>query len=127
MAKFQINGQELELDLADADMAERAQTAIQKVKDEATAKEQEVKSLAGSIRATCALVNECFDDVFGEGTSNQLFGEKKNMIISIDAFSALGEEIKRQTEEIGQHTQDLAAKYSPNRAERRHSAPAAKK
>lgn len=120
MTTFKINDVELELDMADADIAEKAESAINTVQKASQEKLQKVKSYTETIRATCGLVNGCFDTIFGSGTAEKLFHGKQNMLAAIDAFAALSGEIQRQTAEIGKHTQDLAAKYSPNRAERRH-------
>lgn len=119
MAKFTVNGIELELDLADADMAEKAEAAIKNVQEEA-GKQQSSGGLADNIRAICGLVNRCFDTIFGDGAADKIFGEKNNMVTSIDAFVALTAEIKKQGEGIQSHTQGIVAQYSPNRLQRRH-------
>lgn len=120
MAKLSINDVELDMDLADADLAEKAEAAIKTVMDKATEMQKEVKNYAQSIRATCGLVNECFDSIFGEDTSEKLFGGRRNMVEAMDAFAALCAEVSRQTQAIRRHTQSLAARYSPNRLARRH-------
>lgn len=78
MSHFIFNDVELTVDLTDADFVDACTEAFQR----ATAAEKElpkVGSAGDRIRATCGMFKDFADDVFGEGTAEQLFGEKDNL------------------------------------------------
>lgn len=82
-----INGVELELDLLDADVAEKFETECQRVKDRvADKKAYEGKSNSGAMRYQCEVVNDFFDCVFGEGTAEKLFEGKHHIGRSMESF-----------------------------------------
>lgn len=122
MAKFKINDVELELDIADVKTADRVENVIKQVQDDSAKKQLEAKSYSDVIHAVCGIVDRCFDALFGADTSEKLFHGQQNFRTSMNAFVALTEEVNRQKEELSGQMEGLVAKYSPNRAERRHTA-----
>lgn len=117
---MEINGVTLNLDLDDLDVAEKAQNAIQASQTKINEIQDTADYVTGG-RQVCTIVNETFDGIFGEGTAAKLF--KGNRFTEhIDAFATLAEAIGQQMGKQNAHLQSLAAKYSPNRAARRHPA-----
>lgn len=117
---MEINGITLTLDLDDLDVAEKAQNAI----NASQGKIQEIQDTADYVtggRQVCTIVNETFDNIFGEGTSGKIFSGVK-FTEHIDAFATLAETIGQQMGKQNAHLQALSAKYSPSRAARRHPA-----
>ena len=59
---------------------------------------------------------EIFDNIFGEGTSEKVFKNKRDLLISMKAFEDLCMNYKESQNAIN----DIFKKYSPNRAARRN-------
>lgn len=114
---MKINGVELEdIDIFDADTAEKYEIAVKKVQEEAVqSKSLEVTSLSGAIRKQCNAVFNCFNTMFGDGTDRKVFGSKVNLMICLKAFEELIVHVDEQQQEV----EKLANKYSPNRAQKR--------
>jgi len=111
---MKINNVELEdIDIFDIEVAEKCEIAIAKV--EADAKETDELSISQAIRKQCTSVFDCFNTIFGVGTDKKIFGTKVNLMICLKAFEELVLELNSKGKEI----QELANKYSPNRAQRR--------
>ena len=77
MSMLKICGQELELDLFDADTMEIYEKSLNKVvkRTKEAAKHTELSNAEG-IRETCGIVKDFFDEVFGDGTAEKLFKGK---------------------------------------------------
>lgn len=116
MSMLKICGQELELDLFDADVMDRFENALEDVQKKAEEyKKNQNMSGADGIRAMCGVVNVFFDDVFGKGTAEKLFKGKNNLMVSIDAFAA----VTSESNKIKGQVNGLMNKYNMNRAQRR--------
>ena len=113
---LEINRVELEFNLMDADIAEKYEKAYRKMQKGATNIPNNL-SLAESIRKQCKLIFNFFDEVFGEGTSEKIFGNKTNLRECIKAVETLIDYVNKDTEEANK----IINKYSPNRVERRNS------
>ena len=113
---LKINDVELELDLMDADMAEKYEKAYRKMQRD-VANIPKNLSLADSIRKQCNLVFYFFDEVFGQDTSKKIFGNRTNLRECIKAVETLIDHVNKDVEESNK----IINKYSPNRVERRNS------
>lgn len=123
---MKINNVEIEdLDLFDADVVEKYENEMVKVKEitekvSTEFKEGKIKQ-SEYIRKLCASVNEFFDSVWEKGTAFKVFNGKCNMITSIKAFAEVvdwannKEAHKDQFDEVDK----IINKYSPNRIEKR--------
>ena len=116
MSMLKICGQELELDLFDADTMEVYEKSMDKVmkRTEESKKHTELSNADG-IREMCGIVKDFFDEVFAEGTSEKLFKGKDNLLVCMDAFGIVSSEANKMK---GQATAP-ANKYNMNRAQRR--------
>lgn len=109
-----INKVELpDLDIFEADVAEKYEKALENVKIEA--KKTEGLKTSAVIRKQCNIIFDCFNILFGPGTDRKIFGDKVNLLICMRAFEELVEQVNSQKEEIDK----IVNKYSPNRAARR--------
>ncbi|MBU3109341.1 DUF6673 family protein [Clostridium gasigenes] len=109
-----VNKVELEnLDIFDADVAEKYEKVLDKVLNDT--KQIEGLSTAKAIRRQCELVFEVFNTLFGEGTDKKVFGDKVNIIICLKAFEELVEQVNSKKGELDK----LTSKYAPNRVQRR--------
>ena len=70
---------------------------------------------AAGIRRQCGIVFDFFDDLFGEGTHRQIFGEKVNLGICLDAFKEFTDLVNAQKDAMAAKVQQ----YTPNRETRR--------
>ena len=78
------------------------------------------------INKTCTTIERCFDNVFGEGTSEKIFEKKRNLRLCVKAFKDLLNARKEQENEIDSEIKDfqeelkeINVEYKPNRATRR--------
>lgn len=108
---------EVDFSFTDADCIERLENATKKIKEKADIGEKEELSLSESIRRECEILNEFFDEVFGEGTTEKIFKGKKD----IKEYMELFMDIMNEKIEMTKTTQNLydsleqKAKYMPNR------------
>ena len=102
MSMLKICGQELELDLFDADTMEVYEKSLDKVVERSKeAKKHTELSNAEGIRETCGIVKDFFDEIFGEGTSEKLFKGKDNLLVCMDAFGIVSSEANSAGSEAG--------------------------
>lgn len=116
MSMLKICGQELELDLLDADTMEVYEKSMDKVVKRAEeSKKHTESSNADGIREMCGIVKDFFDEVFGDGTAEKLFKGKNNLAICMDAFGIVSSEAGKMKGQVNAITN----KYNMNRAQRR--------
>ena len=96
---MEINGVTLGFDYFDADQMERLEKGILEVRDGCGNLPEGLKQ-SESIRRQCGLVFAFFDGVFGEGTAKMLFGPSTNLMVCLDAFDTVVEEIKKQQRKL---------------------------
>lgn len=109
---MKINNVELkDIDIYDLEVAE----TWEKIKNEAISLEDEVKGLSAvaSIRFQCNFVFNAFNSLFGPDTDKKIFGDRVNLIVCLDAFQELANNLDKSASRI--------EKYSPNRLERRNT------
>ena len=100
-----INGIELELDLMDADVADKLQDAIETLNIDT----EKTDRLGGMIRQQCETINNLFDEVFGEGASEAVFLGKMNLTTHLVAFG----EVIKEIEKVPETMESLLAQYIP--------------
>lgn len=109
MAEIIVRGQELEGDFFDADFMERYEKATVKMYEIATAgTEKKYDSVADAFRQQCEVARQYFDEIFGDGTSERLFGEKMNLKDHMEAIAELTDCAARSKKEVN----DLTNKYT---------------
>ena len=114
---MKIKNIEVNFDFLDADDVERFEKEAKKVVEECQNKDKIEMSYAEVIREECNIIENFFDNVFGEGISNKMFNGKKNLKERINAF----EDIVNQKNEQQQDLQRTIDRYQPNREQRRHN------
>lgn len=108
---------EVDFDFLDADDVERFEREVKKVVEECKNKEKQEMSYAEVIRVECNIIENFFNNVFGEGFANKIFNGKKNLKEHIEAF----EDIIKQKNEQQQDLQKTLDRYQPNREQRRYN------
>lgn len=114
MAKFVINGVELEFDLLEADNADVFEKATNDI-IVAQKNAEGVRSLGDGIRVVCEAVNVFIDMLFGDGTSYEIFGDSVNLRETTQIYKQINDEIAKDGDEYKAFVNDI----SPNRAVRR--------
>lgn len=123
---FKINDVELELDLMDIDEKERFEECFETMNEtvqEAVKNINEGDSESVYMRKICEAVMDFFDNLFGEGTSNEIFDGRVNIKKCMLAIQDITKEKVRQGKELN----DIVKASStigvedklPNRAQRR--------
>lgn len=112
---MKISNIEVDFDFLDADDMEKFENEARKVKEECELKSKEEMTYSQVIREECNIIDRFFDNVFGQGVSEQLFKGKKNLNEHIKAF----EDIVNQKNEQQKGLEDALNRYQPNREQRR--------
>ena len=111
-----INNVELEdLDLLDADCADRYEEAIEKIKVLADKENYSGLALGDAIREQCKVIFDFVNTLWGEGTDKKIFGNKTNIRTCTEVLALIIKNINNQKEEL----ESFKRKYSANRTERR--------
>ncbi|ADL50002.1 DUF6673 family protein [Clostridium cellulovorans] len=109
-----INNVELiDIDIFDVEVAEKYENALKEV--ETVASKVKDMKLSESVRTQCESIFKVFNILFGEGADKKIFGDKMNLLTCIKAFEELVVQVNDQKSAI----EEIASKYSPNRAQRR--------
>lgn len=114
---MKIRNIEVDFNFLDADDVERFEKEAEKVRQECEIKGKEEMSYSQVIREECKIINTFFDNVFGEGVSEKLFGNKNNLEDHIRAF----EDIVKQKIEQQKGLESTFERYQPNREQRRYN------
>lgn len=118
---MRIKNIEVEFSFSDADDLERLENSAKKVKEISDEYKKKELSVSEAIREECKIINDFFDEVFGEGISEKLFNEKNDLKEHIDLFKDIIDEKVRQTNAFQNMYNNIeyGSKYMPNREQRR--------
>ena len=110
-----INGVKFEIDFTDADTLDLIDNESKKVYEKAEKlRIEENLSPAEGIRQECKIVKDFFDNVFGEGTSEEIFKGKDSLTQCLDAY----EDLMNAYQEQYKSYYDRINQYSPDRLQR---------
>lgn len=118
---MRIKNIEVEFSFSDADDLERLENSAKKVKEISDEYKKKELSVSEAIREECKIINDFFDEVFGEGISEKLFNGKNDLKEHIDLFKDIIDEKVRQTNAFQNMYDNIEynSKYMPNREQRR--------
>jgi len=119
---MEFRGLELDFDIYDADQAETYEAALERV-IQSSRKKVTGETMAAGIRRQCRTVFDFFDDLFGEGTHQEIFGDRTNLRICLDAFREFTNQVNSQKETMMAEFQGNL----PNRSARRRPAAPSRK
>ena len=113
-----VLGVELELDIYDVDVFEKFEHEVTEVARKANdAHAYKGMTNAQKMRRHCAIVKEFFDNVFGPGTSENVFNGKDNIKDCTDAYLAVIETMSaassQYTDSITEKREAIEARYTP--------------
>lgn len=113
---MKIRNIEVEFDFLDADDMEKFENEARKVVEQCESKKKQQMSYSQMIREQCKIINDFFNNVFGDGISQKLFGNKDNLKEHISAFEEIAKEKENQQKSIVSSLE----RYQPNRETRRN-------
>lgn len=111
---MKINNVELDIDFTDADTIETIEKGRKELIEKCNNLDIDKLTPAEGIRQECKIIKDFFDCVFGEGTSQKLFGEKNSYKLCFEAFEDIIEARDKQLGEIKNRLDN----YSPDRLKR---------
>lgn len=109
---IKLNGIELELDIFDADTADRYEKAVDLLPCEPAG-----TKMSDAIRSESKSAREFIETIFGEGVGVKVL-PKDNLTTAYEVVETVIDEFIAQAEKASTMRQKLQ-KYSPNRAQRR--------
>ena len=117
-----INNVELKIDVMDADFSEKIETELEKVVSKSSSSDDRLKQgkvkRSQYLREQCKIVFDFFDNIWGKGTHEKIFGNRCNLKECLSVFE---EFVNAYKEEDKKEAQELTTKYSSNRAQRRNN------
>lgn len=119
--KWEINGKSYELDLQDAETAERYEEVFDQLGKEEKSLPKDGKPSV-RIRAYWQLFVNLFDRLFGKGSGVAIVGEKANVRVCNEVYDDFLNFVTKQKQESLDYQNSIVNKYSPNRAQRRAAA-----
>ena len=125
---MKILNKEIDFDFFDAKQMEIYEKESEIASKKLTEVIANIKNLKQSemINKTFDVVENCFNNIFGENVSKEIFEEKRNLKLCFQAFKDLvaarkeqEEEVSREAEELNKELKSIGVEYKPNRATRR--------
>ena len=110
---WSINGCEFEVDMEDAETADRYLSALEVLEN---FRNTGVNSISEKIRAYCKTFREFYDTFLGEGASEKIFAEISDNSRKYDEiFKSLLDVISRQRAESEGRMSEISRRYAPKR------------
>jgi acetylglutamate synthase len=103
-----------DLDTLDPDVLAGIENAKDRV-IKAVEKAPKMEKQSEAIRVQCQAVADFIDELFGEGTSYKVFNGRTNLLLCMQAFDQIIEEINKNADRQYEEMQTIMAKYSPRR------------
>lgn len=119
--KWEIGGVALELDMQDVAVLERYEAAFAKMGETEKSLPKDGKA-SERVKAYCIMFRDLFDDIFGEGTAEKIFGSTYNARISTEIYEDFLAFVDGQREYSSEVQNRIVTRFGPNRAQRRAQA-----
>lgn len=125
---MKILEKEIDFDFFDAEQMEKYEKESEVAQKEIKNMMTNIKTMKQSelINSTCETIENCFDNIFGEGSSKEIFEGKRNFRLCLKAFKDLVKARKEQEDELDvemadfeKELKEIGIEYKPNRATRR--------
>lgn len=91
---------EIDFDFYDAEQMEKLETNIDKITKGINKIKPEKMKQSQFINKFCAIVEDGFDNIFGAGVSKEIFKEKRNFKLCVQAFRDLVKAREEQEREV---------------------------
>ena len=125
---MKILNKEINFDFFDAKQMEIYEKESQIASEELTKVLNNLKNLKQSefINKVFDIIENCFNNIFEENISKEIFEGKRNLKLCFQAFKDLVEarkeqedEMQKEAEELNKELKSIGVEYKPNRATRR--------
>lgn len=125
---MKILDKEIQFDFFDAKQMEKYEKESEVAQKEINTMLTNIKTMKQSelINKTCETIEKCFDNIFGDGSSAEIFKGKRNFKLCLKAFKDLVKARKEQQDELDvemadfeKELKEIGVEYKPNRATRR--------
>jgi hypothetical protein len=110
MSQWKYNDVVLEVDMEDYDFQAKYEEAFNKM-DKTEKELQKVGSLAEITKGYCQMFYQLFDDIFGTGTGDKLFGGKYNTRIVDECFDSFIWHCKKEVDTANRRKMATVKKY----------------
>jgi len=114
---MKIRDIEVDFDFLDADDVERFEKEAKKLLDKCDEEAKKAYSSSETIKVQCRIIEEFFDNVFGEGLSEKIFVKRNNLKEHLEMYEDIIKERNKEDIEI----KNKFGRYQPNREERRYN------
>lgn len=118
---WKINDLTYELDMNDVAVMERYERAFEIMEQQEKKIPVDGKASVRS-RMHCDLFRTLFDNIFGEGTADTIFGSRYNVREALNVYESFLDFVANQQTGIEETTNRLVTRFMPNRAQRRAAA-----
>ena len=115
---WHIHDHDFELGMQDADVLDRYEAAFAAMTVNEKGLPKDGKA-SDRIRAYCGMFRTLFDDIFGEGTAQKIFGDTNNARVVNEVYEDFLEFVSSQAGYITEAQNRISSRFSPNRAQRR--------
>lgn len=116
---------DIDFNFYDAEQMEKFEKNAEIAREELNNLEIGNKKQSEFIKEVCFIIEKCFNSIFGDNVSKDIFKGKKDFKLCVRAFKDLWDERKKQEELITneilgfqEEMQKVSTKYSPDRAKR---------
>lgn len=125
---MKILNKEIDFDFFDAKQMEIYEKESEIASKKLTEVIANIKNLKQSemINKTFDIIENCFNNIFGENISKEIFEGKRNLKLCFQAFKDLvaarkeqENEVNKEAEELNKELKSIGVEYKPNRATRR--------
>ena len=125
---MKILSKEIDFDFFDAKQMEIYEKESEIASKKITEIIANIKNLKQSemINKTFDVIENCFNNIFGENISKEIFEGKRNLKLCFQAFKDLvvarkeqENEVNKEAEELNKELKSIGVEYKPNRATRR--------
>ena len=119
---IKINNVELKIDVMDADFSEKIEMELETGVSKSSSSDDKIRQgnikRSQYLREQCRIVFDFFDNIWGKGTHEKIFGDRCNLKECLSVFE---EFVNAYKEKDKKEAQELTTKYSSNRAQRRNN------
>lgn len=91
---------EIDFDFYDAEQMKKLESNIDKITKEINKIKPEKMKQSQFINKLCTIIEQGFDNIFGEGISKEIFKEKRNFKLCVQAFRDLVRARREQEKEV---------------------------
>lgn len=115
-----VNNIELpDLNVGDADVMEKFESEMSLVTQKMSSIDIKKSTQSQAIRIQCRAIFEFFNNIFGDGTDKELFGDKTDLMICMNAFEEITNNVIAAKNALADSLKSKAKQYTPNRQQRR--------